>query len=431
MRRFFTLLLSLVPALLAAQNPISPDGVYIADPTARVDRNGRMYVYGSLDITPGTYCSDHYHVLESRDLRDWTLHENSFKSDMTLYAPDLIRVKKTYYLYYDDPSGREWVATSSKPEGPFKDGVQIDGPQGIDPNIFIDDDGKAYYFWGQFSAKGARMKKDMKSIDKSTVVEGIVTEKDHYFHEGGFVFKRGKYYYYTYADISRKGRPTCIGYAMSTKPLGPYEYKGVIIDNDGCDPGVWNNHGSIVEYNGQWYVLYHRSTQGGVTMRKACMEPISFREDGTIREVEMTSQGAAGPLDAYSRIEARRMCLTDGGARVAPESGRKSKDSVHEILTGIRSGDRVAFKYLDFGDRTPERFVARVRGSKGGAVGVMFDQCFYNIAAGAELNRGKDGWTEISCKIPPEAKHQGVHAIWLSFSVPQDGSLEMDWFRFE
>ena len=52
-------------------------GVYIADPTSRVGPDGRLYIYGSLDLTPETYCSDRYHVLSSQDLKEWTLHPNS------------------------------------------------------------------------------------------------------------------------------------------------------------------------------------------------------------------------------------------------------------------------------------------------------------------------------------------------------------------
>ena len=82
--------------------------------------------------------------------------------------------------------------------------------------------------------------------------------------------KRNGIYYLVFADISRAGMPTCLGYATSKSPFGPYQYRGVIIDNDHCNPGNWNNHGSIVEFGGKWYVFYHRSTQGSVMMRKAC-----------------------------------------------------------------------------------------------------------------------------------------------------------------
>ena len=45
----------------------------------------------------------------------------------------------------DDSEG---VAVSDRPEGPFTDPVQLPCG-GIDPAIFIDDDGQAYYYWGQ------------------------------------------------------------------------------------------------------------------------------------------------------------------------------------------------------------------------------------------------------------------------------------------
>ena len=57
-----------------AQNPISPVGVYIADPTARVGQDGKLYIYGSLDVSPAYFCSPDYHVLSSADLKTWTLH---------------------------------------------------------------------------------------------------------------------------------------------------------------------------------------------------------------------------------------------------------------------------------------------------------------------------------------------------------------------
>ena len=161
-------------------NPISPMGVYIADPAARVWEDGRMYIYGSRDESPEYYCSKIYHVLSTSDVKTWELHENSFINNETLYAPDAWYKDGQYYLYYDIPNGEEYVAVSDSPTGPFKDGVKIDGPRQIDPNIFIDDDGQAYYFWGQFfdgGAKGAKMNLDLKTLDMSTYVEGLVTEE--------------------------------------------------------------------------------------------------------------------------------------------------------------------------------------------------------------------------------------------------------------
>ena len=394
----------------SAQNPIVPMGTYIADPSSRVMPDGRLYVYGSTDLTPDKYCSKEYHVLSTADLKQWTMHRNSFSWGETLYAPDVMLRDGTYYLYYDVPDGSEYVAVGDSPSGPFRDGVKIEGPRQIDPNIFIDDDGQAYYFWGQFSAKGARMNPDMKTLDLSSVVDGLVTEKEHHFHEGSYVIKRGKYYYYIYADISRRGRPTSLGYAMSTSPLGPYEYKGVIIDNHGCDPASWNNHGSIVEYRGQWYVLYHRSTHNCRSMRKACIEPIRFNADGTIDEVEMTSQGASDPLDAFAWNDAARACLMGGKVYIR----RTAEDASREELGNIHAGDWAAWKYMDFG-RGTRGVSLRVKSEAGGTIVLHSDSL-----CGRELGRievpAHMGWTEWRAKVK---RVRGVHALVMEFQGAQ------------
>jgi hypothetical protein len=74
--------------------------------------------------------------------------------------------------------------------------------------------------------------------------------------------KRNQLHCFVYAHIGRGGRPTCIGYSTGASPMVPFTYRGVIIDNNYCDPGNWNNHGSLVEFKGRWYVFYHPSTHG-------------------------------------------------------------------------------------------------------------------------------------------------------------------------
>ncbi|WP_139959692.1 glycoside hydrolase family protein [Flavicella sediminum] len=82
------------------QNPISPPGVDIADPTAHVWKDGKVYVYGSVDKTTDYYCSHTHHILSSDDMLNWNLHEDYFNSkgkedkvpynDKLLYAPDAV-----------------------------------------------------------------------------------------------------------------------------------------------------------------------------------------------------------------------------------------------------------------------------------------------------------------------------------------------------
>lgn len=428
-----------VPVGEFGYNPICPMGVYMADPSAKVV-GGRLYVACSLDLGLDVWCSAYHHLLSTEDLKHWTLHTNVLAtkgpydavsySDADLYAPDIAEKDGKYYMYYDLSEGTEGVAFSDSPAGPFTDGVQMGDIRGIDPCVFIDDEGQAYYFWDQFSARGARLNPDMASLDMSTLHEGIVTEKEHGFHEGSFVFKREGWYYYVYADVSRQNMPTCLGYSMSRDVFGPYEYKGVIIDSNGCDPAVWNNHGSVVEFDGQWYVLYHRSTHHSSKLRKACIEPITFNEDGTINEVEMTSQGIGGPIPATSTIDAARACLFNGGPHVRLMEGRTDR----EIISGLVDGGRVAWKYVEF-PAGVTRLTMRVRPLAGGQIQVAQDQSFSRRIAWMDVPKGKGEWVTLECEV--EDAGEGPHALWFMFSGDSGGwkhpgnLFEIDWFRFE
>ena len=130
-------------------NPISPPGVYIADPEARQMPDGRVYVYGSRDEPTNVWCSHTYDVLSTSDLINWDVEQFSFATkgigkqvdytDQLLYAPDCIYHNGKYYLYYclTNEKEDEGVAVSSSPYGPFKEGKAIAGIHGIDPSVFI------------------------------------------------------------------------------------------------------------------------------------------------------------------------------------------------------------------------------------------------------------------------------------------------------
>ena len=136
--------------------------LYTADPAAHVFE-GKIYIYPSHDIDAGItdhtdgnhYAMRDYHVLSMEnvggkvtdhgvalDLKDipWASRQ--------LWAPDAAFKNGTYYLYFParDKSGvfRIGVATSKRPEGPFKaEPAPIKGTYSIDPCSFIDDNGQA------------------------------------------------------------------------------------------------------------------------------------------------------------------------------------------------------------------------------------------------------------------------------------------------
>ena len=322
--------------------------------------DGRLYLYGSWDHPHSDYyCSREAHCFSTDDMIHFVDHGVIFRNDEEfqgmpwnpkswLYAPDAIHKDGKYYYYVCGERHDEGVAVADSPTGPFSPAEPIEVANGdsIDPAVFVDDDGQAYYFWGQFTLRGGMLMDDMKTLIPDTVKDGILTEWEHGFHEGASIRKRGDKYYMVYTDVSR-GNATCISYAISDNPLGPYKKGGGIVDNIYCDPASWNNHGSIAEFKGQWYVFYHRSSQNRKTCRRVCAEPIFFDENGYIKEVEMTSSGAEYALNPFNGIPARAACRMMGNCYVTLEGDR-------EVLVKQRGGhwmtDWVEYKYLDFAD---------------------------------------------------------------------------------
>ena len=394
-------------------NPLLPELCCMPDAEAHVMPDGRLYLYGSWDIS-GTpyYCSDVLHTFSTDDMVHFTDHgvifENSdnhrgmsWSSNPLLYAPDAIHKDGKYYLYVCADHGEEGVAVADRPEGPFSDAEPVVGAdgRGIDPAIFVDEDGQAYYLWGQFSLHGGKLADDMKTIIPGSEKTDILTEWEHGFHEGSSLRRRGDRYYIVYTDIAR-GRATCLSYAVADHPLGPYTKGGVIIDNVYCDPQSWNNHGSIECFGGQWYVFYHRSSHNSNTSRRVCAEPIFFDENGMIAEVQQTSSGAEWALSPHL-IPARSTCRMMGACYITACDGREVLQSGGGNHWGQR--DWAEYRYIDFGDGSVSKASFCVRGS--GSITVKTEDgevCAVSFAA--------DNFETVTA---PMAKIVGRRAIWL------------------
>lgn len=405
-------------------NPILPLRHFVPDGEARKMPDGRLYLYGSYDISgESVYCSDRLHVFSTEDLEEWTDHGVALRvSDIPwapegslLYAPDCVCADGKYYLYFCLNNAREGVAVSDMPYGPFRDPVPVENADGngIDPTVLVDDDGQAYYFWGQFRLMGARLKEDMKTLDMSSFVSGILDEKNHGFHEGASIRKHGGRYYLLYTDTSR-GKATCLSCAVADAPLGPYRKCGTVLDNIHCDPETWNNHGSLAEFKGNWYLFYHRSSQNSRFNRRMCIEPVRFTEDGEIREVQMTTQGCGSPLAAPGRIDACRACQVRNGVYIAP--GKEG-----EVLSHAADGSWAAYKYVDF--RQPDTCeIQAASAACAGVAEIWADQM--KIGECQVENTG--GWEEyrsFSCSLLPV---QGKKTFFLVFRSAIPGSRLME-----
>ncbi len=423
-------------------NPILPSHYFVPDVEAHQWFDGRMYLYGSLDMAGDTdYCSRKYHVFSSSNLVDWTDHGTCFDTEtfdlgvpgrnLPLYAPDCLELNRKYYLFYCTSDGGEGVAVSVSPTGPFQTPLPIAGAHcdGIDPAVFLDDDGAVYLFWGQTNLRGAKLTPDLTSIDFASKQESLLTEATHGFHEGASIRKRQGVYYILYTDITR-GRPTCLSYAIAQSPLGPYTKMGVLIDNSSCDPQSWNNHGSIASFRGQWYIFYHRSSHNSRFSRRVCVEPIQFNRDGTIDEVVMTTQGILGPIPKDFRIDAGRACELRGKLYVTALEQAPGDCILGDRLTNIHSGDVALYRYIDFTRCVTEFVVSASSATYGGSIeirlddqdGLMVGQCTIPFTG---------SWNSWQIITAPFDKITGVHVVFLSFKGDWRGRLlDLQWLSF-
>lgn len=373
-------------------NPYLPKYEYIPDGEPRVFGD-RIYVYGSHDRAGSDSFCDFVLKCWSAplsNLNKWVCHGDIFhtkadrdhpsdidwnKDNTQLFAPDVVQGKDgKYYLFAYIVNAKGCVAVSDRPEGPFKlvskykytipDEICCNG-WFIDPGVLVDDDGRTYIYCGFERSFLAEVNSDnmYEIIDGSCIEhfipcketsEGGFDEKEKLFFEACSPRKINGVYYMIYSPK----RGSRLAYATSDSPTGLFTYRGYIVDN-GVDYPGGNNHGSVVCINGQWYVFYHRMTNGTIMSRRGCVEKIEFLPDGTIPPVEMTSLGFEDSLDPYEITPADIACVLKGKAFIT------ERNVFDRCVMNICDGDVIGYKYYDFGDdfssRTME-FAAKVNG---------------------------------------------------------------------
>jgi len=314
--------------------------IYTADPSAHVFE-GKIYIYPSHDIdhdgpsndNGDQYAMEDYHVLSLDDFNSpcvdhgQVLHVRDVPwASKQMWAPDAAYKNGTYYLYFPakDHDGifRIGVATSSSPAGPFKPQPHyIPGSFSIDPAVLVDDDGRAYMYFGGLwggqlekwqagtfnpDAKGpaphepalgprfAELTDDMLAFKAPPREISIVDEdgrpilagdEERRYFEGPWVHKYNGYYYLSYST----GTTHTLVYAMSKSPEGPFVFKGKILT-----PVIgWTTHHSIVEFRGKWYLFYHDASLSGGVDHLRCVKytELHYNDDGTIRTIDPYAGG--------------------------------------------------------------------------------------------------------------------------------------------
>lgn len=475
-------------------NPYMPLWEHVPDGEPRVfEYNGekRVYLYGSHDTMKTEYCGPDQVVWSApvEDLTNWTCHGVCYTASDggMLYAPDVVQKGDTFYMYVAEARGsRILVAKSKNPAGPFTDAVPTE--LGFDPGILVDDDGRVYAYWGFCGCACAELNDDMATIKPGTLHQNpmghaktewnpdleYVDFEDGFFEassprkiNGKYVYIYSKRYNTPVESLGVSG--DCNGflsYKYSDKPLEDFQPGGDISFNGGeiiqLEDGShhmtyqWgNNHGSLMEVNGQWYIFYHRQTGLNEYSRQAMIEPVDvvLGEDGHLYigkiqyeerngkkvpvssgVVEMTSQGAqVNGLDAYSIISAGYACHTYNKAAVF-EPGTTDKPYIKPVyeqteetsspVVNITNGTTVGFRYLQFAgqEKDPKRQAKKVTfvGEAKEDLQILVRKTAYTgeIIASMTLTKGE---TVKTVDVTGEVK--GKEAIYFEFLSESKGEI--------
>ena len=340
-------------------NPIIPG--YFADPTIR-KFGDTYYIYATTDGTGNGYGPAQ--VWMSTDFVNWRNFVMNWPTTEVVWAPDVVQQPNGKYRYYYCEPCNVNIGESDSPIGPWhnilgkEDAVMVPDRYihnviTLDPMLFKDDDGSQYlYFttWGIYKGFGCGVAKlrdgdyDLSALSTKyrdarrwnenspfpIAADEFFTEKKLILNdelkdifEAPFIFKRNGIYYFTYSSGSCHTDTYRVQYATSTTgPMGPWQYKGQLLttNEDGTVHGP--GHHSILEQDGQYYIVYHRhniakSVHG--FNRQLCIDKIEFDAEGNILPIVPTHDGV-NPLSASMQKKAARYVNLAFGAKVTASS---------------------------------------------------------------------------------------------------------------
>ena len=444
-KNFIILLLAFISVNAMAQKPQTMNmplvqTKYTADPAPYV-HGDTIYLYTTHDEddAEGFKMKD-WLLYTSTDMVNWQDHGAVaslkdfpwYKGDNGAWAECVVERNGKWYMYCPIHGNGIGVLVADSPFGPFKDPIgkplvwRTEHWSDIDPSVWIDNDGRAYMYWGNPHTYCVELNEDMISTKGDIMTMDRIED----YQEGPWIWKRGDWYYLAFASTCC---PEGIGYAMSKSPTGPWEHKGHIMDHT---PRTRGNHPGIIEFKGKWYCFgltydLFRLESSRHAERRCCMAAeMTYNADGTIKELPYFQDcklEQVGTFNPYRRVEAETMAWGYGLKTTRENPSGPWNPTL--FVTDIDDGEYILVKGVDFGKGANELLASCSSQMFGGRMEIRLD--------------ATDGWKAGEIDIPnTKFKYEtfrtrltmceGVHDVYFVFksnSMQKKNLFNFDWWE--
>ncbi|MCF1190040.1 family 43 glycosylhydrolase [Mangrovimonas sp. AS39] len=269
-------------------------------------------------------------------------------------------------LYTDDPKGGKWTPTPS-----ISNNIQ-------DSELFIDDDGKAYLYWGSSNVHPIQVKmlnRDDRFLETGVRKELINLVEDEHgwerfgennFHptlkegymEGASMTKHNGKYYLQYAAPGTQFNVYADGVYVGETPLGPFKY----MKNNPMSfkPGGFTNgagHGiTVKQINGQyWHFATMALASNSQWERRLCMFPTFFDADSL-----MYSYTSYGDYPRYAPSHPTKAGEHNGWMLLSYKGDATVSSSLKQIMKFTSNDDEVKVTELPVETNAKGEIISKV-----------------------------------------------------------------------
>lgn len=456
-KSFLLTLAAVLSGSMFAQNPIISN-MFTPDPAPFV-YGDKVYLFVDHDEEGSTYFHmKDWMLYSTEDMVNWTYLGTMITTETFAWAKHGDRAwasqgverngKWYWYVCCNTASGGDAlaVAVADDPQGPWTDaigGPLAEGFGFIDPTVFIDDDGKAYLFWGNKGLWYGELNDDMVSFRngwqevpgyhdpecfgelqmKENWANGGKKELMTQYEEGPWLVKRNGTYILSYPA---GGVPEHMAYSTAPTINGPWTYRGRIMDEA---ENSFTIHGGNITFKGRDFMFYHNGALpgGGGFCRSACVEEFKWNDDGSFPFIPQTKEGVVTPvknLDPYSRVEAETQAESRG-LKVDRRDGK------NHFVTNISDGDWIRVRSVDFKDCGQKAVIVVVGEQKGkGTIEFYTDNMEGEPFCKVPVNRDNAGFPTAAFTYLIDSDVQGVHDVYIVFRCETPEPFTFDWWQF-